>query len=138
MLEQDGDVIFSLSQGGDLDLDDVDAIEEIFPEFTGLDESTQVVICGRDESEVHLDRFCPTHPHYFAFLKHPQELHLERGRGFGDLVQKNCAAVCRFEVPDLCGYSTREGPFIIPEQCRLQEGLSKSSAVYSKECRFLA
>jgi hypothetical protein len=67
------------------------------------------------------------------FLQHPQELHLEGGRGLADLVQEQGAAVGLLEQADAVLEGAGEGAPLVAEQFRLQQVVRQGAAVLHHE-----
>jgi hypothetical protein len=56
-----------------------------------------------------------------TLLQHRQELALQRGRNFCDLIKKQCSAVRELEAADAITYGTRERAFHVAEKLALEE-----------------
>ena len=52
--------------------DNIQAMEQIFPKGARLDELFQVLVCSRDDADVHFDRRGAAHPIELPIRKHPQ------------------------------------------------------------------
>ncbi|GBC82933.1 hypothetical protein HRbin10_02071 [bacterium HR10] len=129
MDDQRADVLAPLAQGGDVNRIDIQAVEEIEPEPPGLDGLLQVHVRGGDDAHVGLDDLIPADARELAILKHAQELDLRARTQLADLIQKERAAVGLLELPDATRAGVGEGPALMPEQLRLQQGLRQRAAV---------
>ena len=69
MVRQEWDVLFPFPQGRKGDGYHIESVKEILPEFPAFDEGLQGLIGRRDDSNIHLDTFCPTHPFDFVLLQ---------------------------------------------------------------------
>ena len=77
IIRQDRDILLSLSQRGQRNRDDIQAMVEIFTKGADPDRLVKIAIRRRNDSNVHDDRLGPAHPFEFALLKESQELGLE-------------------------------------------------------------
>ena len=71
MFNQQGDILFPLSQRGYSDLDNLEPIIEIFSEFTGIDLILQILVGSGDNSDVDFDRLIATNLLYLSLLQNP-------------------------------------------------------------------
>src|SRR4051812_12821876 len=74
-------------------MNDVEAIEEIFPKFTGLDGLLQVTIGGRHDSSVEWHLAVAAYRSNASLFESAQQLHLHRRWQLADFVEKECALV---------------------------------------------
>src|SRR4029077_6260070 len=80
VFNQQGNVIGSLAQRGDLNREDIEPVEQVLPEGAFSYSCTQVRVCSRDYSHVY--RNCLTAPNSleFALLENSQQSNLGLGR----------------------------------------------------------
>src|SRR5262249_46360020 len=98
MSGQRRDVFTTLSQSRDFQLNDVQSIEEIFPEASLTDRKPQVAVGGCDDPHA-----CPAsgvgaQALEFPRLQHAQQLRLAAAREVAELVHEQGAAVGRFKT----------------------------------------
>ena len=61
-----------------------------------------------DHSDIRRNRFGPSDAFEFAFLQHPQQLRLERGREVADFVQEDRSSIRNFELSEGQSRGARE------------------------------
>ena len=135
--DQQRDVLPALPERGEVNGDHVQAVEEVLPERAVAHGGLQVFVGGRDEAHLHLHVLGVPHPPDLPLLDGAQELDLEQGRDFGDLVQEQRSAVGGGEEADLVGHRAREGSLDVPEELGLHEPFRNGSAVDRDE-RFIS
>jgi hypothetical protein len=87
-----------------------------------------------DDAALEAQRLVPTDGMVRALLQHTQELHLERRRDVGDLVEKDRAVWARARERAFVGpHSTRERALPMPEELRLDEPLGERHEVEREE-----
>lgn len=87
------DILLPLPQGGDVDADDVQPVEEIGPEQTALHRLLQIAVGGNDQPEVQLDLLGAGEALNGLLLNQLQELGLDMGGQLADLIQEQRAVV---------------------------------------------
>jgi hypothetical protein len=83
---EEGDVLASIADGRDPDLDRVEAEEEVLSKPARLDLLVQVGVGGGDDPHVRAPGLGRSHPLELARLQHPQELGLQVHGHVRDLV----------------------------------------------------
>src|SRR5260370_17061643 len=68
-------------------------------------------------------------PLELAFLQHPQQLRLQRGRQFAHFVQEQRAPVSQLELSPLLRNSSRKSPSLMSEQLALHQRFGQCGAV---------
>ena len=108
---------------------DVEAIVEVFAEAPRSDGFGQVDVGGGDQA--HVDGLGQTRAeaHHLALLQHAQQLDLYGHRQIADLVEKQRAAVGRFEPASALLGGPRERALLVAEQLALDQRLREGSAV---------
>src|SRR5438445_4459933 len=127
--DEEGDVLATLPERGQLDGDDVEPVVQVLPEDTILDGVLQVAVGGGDEPHVGLHVLGVAHPPDLAGLDRPEEFDLEEGRDLGDLIEEKGAPFPRREEADLVCHRAREGAPDVPEELGLHEPLGDGPAV---------
>ena len=94
------DVLLPLPQGGDVDADDVQPVEEIGPEQTALHRLLQIAVGGNDQPEVQLDLLGAGEALNGLLLNQLQELGLDMGGQLADLIQEDRSTVRQFKQSD--------------------------------------
>ena len=94
-----------LPQGRHLDRDDTEPVVQILPEIVLIAELRQRQICCRNVADVQVDLPDTAHAHHLVFLNDAQEFALEMLWQSTYFVQKDGAAVRRFEEPFFSPFS---------------------------------
>src|SRR4029077_6614365 len=92
VLNQQRNVVSSLTQGGHFDWKNVGPVKQVPPERPCRDGSFQVAIRGGYHPNIGSDRSSRTDTLKLAFLKNPQKSDLCLNRKFSDLVQEDRAS----------------------------------------------
>ena len=92
VLDQRRDVVAPRAQRRQLDVDDVQAIEEIGAEAAVAHLGLEVAVGGGDQPDVDRDRSARAERRDLALLDGAQELRLQPERDLGDLVEEQRAA----------------------------------------------
>src|SRR6266702_122280 len=121
VLGQEGDFLRAPAQGGNDDLDDVQAIVEVVTEAAGRDRLLQVLVGGGQAPNIHFDGGPAADAGELTVLEHVEELALERRVQISDLVEEDRAVVGRLELAELELVGAGEGPALVTEQLALQE-----------------
>src|SRR5215468_3152125 len=88
---------------------------------------------GDDHSHVHLHRAGSTDALHFTLFQHTQELRLHRERHIADFVEKERAAVCLLEFPEMTGGGSGERSLLVPEEFALDQFGRYSGAIERNE-----
>src|SRR5689334_3862159 len=123
-------IFLPLAQGGQLNIDDVQTVVEVFAEPAFVHETLQINIGGSNDACVNFDGFDTTKPHELFFLDHAQEFRLRLGSNCSNLVEENGALVRNFEQSFLCGDRTGESAADVTKQRALEEIDGHTAAVH--------
>src|SRR5262249_7111190 len=93
----------------------------------------KLAIGGRDDSRIHLDGFLATHAFETVVLEKTEELGLETGRKFRDLVQEHRSATRGLKPSRLVFDRPREGALHMAEELALEQMVGERSAVDDSE-----
>ena len=116
MLDEEGDVLDSLPEWGNIELDNFESIVEILPKTSVFDPSKEFSVGRCDEAKVDRDLNCPTDSHDVLFFQNPQEFDLKIGRQFGYLIQEQGPAGSPFDQADATLVGAGEGAFFMAEE----------------------
>ena len=108
-------VVRAVAKRGDLDLNHVEPVVEIFPEPAVFDGLLQIGVCGRQDADIRLASALVAYPLVFAVLDEAQQLGLDRKRQVADLIQKEGAALAGGDPTGVIPQSPGEGPLHMPE-----------------------
>ena len=118
--DEQGNVLHALSERGQVDLNNVQAVIKIFAKSAVLNELFEIVVGGRDDSHVDLDGFVRANGDELALLDDPQQLSLGFDAEGADLVEKNRPAVGNVKVAPASLVGPRESAAHVAEQGRLE------------------
>ena len=109
VLGQRLDVLRPLAQRRQVDLEDVEAEEQVVAEAALGDAARQVLVRGRQDADVERLRLVAADRQHLVVLQHAQQLDLHRQRDVGQLVEEDGAAVGQGEQagPGLGGAGER-------------------------------
>ena len=79
VLRQQRDILSAVAQRRQVQGDDIDPIIEVFPKLSFPDQFLKVLVCCRDDANIHFDRLHATDARELAFLKHSQQFGLRHG-----------------------------------------------------------
>jgi hypothetical protein len=107
---------------GEQERNDIQAVEQVFPEASPLHLPAQLFVAAA-RMRTSTDRvLLATHPFEFPGLQHPQKLDL-RGQGnFPHFIQEDGAAVGLLKAADFLAQGPGEGPFLMAEEFAFQQG----------------
>jgi hypothetical protein len=132
------DVVRTIAQRDDLQLDHVQPKKQIFAKRPLSDGARQIRVGGADQAHVTLAGMIATQALKFAGLQHAQQLHLPHQRQIGDLVQKQRSAVGLFETTDAQFFRARIGASFGPEQLCLEQFIGQAPGIHLHERAILA
>src|ERR1700730_7352622 len=97
MLNEQGNVIQTLTQAGNANLNRAEAVEEILTEAAGKHFRAQIPVGRGNQADIHLADLGRTYALNFPILNHAQQLCLHSQRGFSFFVEENGPAIGVFE-----------------------------------------
>ena len=93
------DVLLPVPKRRELDRDDVQPEEQVFPERLSFDFGGEILIRRRDEPCFHAMRLVSPHPFKFPLLQHAEKLLLQRKAQNADFIEEYRPARGNFELP---------------------------------------
>src|SRR3954471_8663055 len=99
MIGEGKDVLASLPQGRDADLDDIEPVVEILAEPARADLVGQIAIGGGDQPDIHLDVVVRSHRPDAPLLDGAKQLYLKVERELADLVEEERSVLGGLEEP---------------------------------------
>ncbi len=130
MLNQLGDVLPVLTQWRHGDRNHVQPVIQILAKSLLLDEPFEVLVRRGDDADVDAHRFARTDAFKDFFLQHAQEFHLHIERNVADFIEKEGAAVGRFEAADFVADRPRKGALDVSEQFTFEQGGRQGGAMH--------
>src|SRR5258707_6854468 len=121
MGEQRRNIFAPITQGGQRQMNDVQAMVKIFAEAALTNEREQLHVGSSGDADVDLDLLGATETHEFALLNYAQKLGLRFRADGGDFVEEDGALIGDFKETFFRGNGAGEGTFDVAEQLRLKE-----------------
>ena len=121
MLNKEWDVLAALAEGRQVQIDEVDAIEEVLAEGLVLHHRPQVGIRGTNHPDIRTARVAVAQHLVGLVLQHAQQLHLAGKRQFANLIQEDGATFRQLEATDAVGCGIGEGTFLMAEHLTLEQ-----------------
>src|SRR5712664_556683 len=119
--EQRGHVFATVAQRRQPEVDDVQAMIQIFAEAPFAYEHQQFHVGGGDDAHINLNLFRAAQAHEFALLNNAKELGLRFRANGGDFVEENRALVGDFEETFLGSHGAGERALDVAEKLRLEK-----------------
>ncbi len=130
VIEQRRHVVLALAQRRDRDVDDVEAVVEVFAEFAGGDPLGQAAVGRRHHAHVRVDAVAFVADALdFAGFEEAEQQRLHAQRHLADFVHEDGAAVGRFEQAALVAVGVGEAAARVPEELRFEERVGHRRAV---------
>ena len=133
MRDEQRDVADSLAQRRKLQLDRVDAVEQVATKHVLIDQLLKRTVRGGDEAEIRRQFFHAPDAANALGLEYTQELRLQRRGQIADLVQEQRPAVRKLDQADFSGGGACKGALLMSKKLRLGKRLGYSSAVQRDE-----
>src|SRR6266849_4304053 len=121
MREEHRHILAAVAQWRKLQMNDVEAVEQVLTETAFANEREEIDVRGGDDADVHFDLFGAAETHEFAFLNNAQELGLRFGTDGGDFVEKDGALIGDFEETLFGSDGAGEGAFDVSEELRFEK-----------------
>ena len=135
VFDEKGDVLFSFSERGELDFDDVQAIKEVLPEFFFSDENFQICIGGGNDPHVHTDCAGAAQVHELSVLNDAQQLGLRFDVQRGDFIEKNRSLVCGFKKAFFMACGPCKCPFDVAKKVAFEQIWRQGTRIDNDEWR---
>src|SRR5690625_1491172 len=104
-----------------MDVDDIDAIKEVFPEFLRGNALFEVCVRGTQHTRGHTELFDASETAEGAALEKRQQLGLQCAAHRVDLIEEELTAVGNLEKSGLRSTSIGECAFLVTEQLRFEQ-----------------
>ena len=125
-VHEERDVLGAIAERREMDGEDVESVVEILAEGLFLDRFQQVAVGGGDDADIDPDRRLAADAVEFMLLQDVEQLGLDLGREFADLIEEDGAAVGELEAADAPGDGAREGPLLVAEELALHEPVGRA------------
>src|SRR5439155_16972038 len=129
MQGQLGNVFTPFPQGRNPDVDDFEPVIQVFAEAALANELFEILMSGRDNAHVHLERLAGADALESLFLQHAEQLGLDFKRNIANFVQEEGAPIRQFESPNLVFMRARESSLDVAKQLAFQESRRQSGAM---------
>ena len=98
MAHKIGHVLGAFAQRRQTQRHDIQAEKQVLTEQALLDQDPQVLVGGRNNADIRLDRRATAHRGVFALLQHAQQARLRLHRHIADFIEKEGSALRLFET----------------------------------------
>src|ERR1700674_6000040 len=98
MLEQDGNLFLTLAQWRDLQGESVEPVVKILTQAFIGERFGNIDVSSGQNANIHFDHGAAAQAGKLLVLQHVQELRLQAGWHFSDLIQQDSALVAEFEL----------------------------------------
>src|SRR2546421_11636483 len=115
-MRQEIDVLAAVTQRRDVDLDGIQAKEEVLAEPAGSGLGIHVGVRSREYSHVDAPRRGRADTLEISRFQNAQEFRLQIERNVGDFVQEQRAAISEFETPDAIGPRIGKRAFYVTKE----------------------
>jgi hypothetical protein len=127
------DILATLPQRRQAQLDDVQAVEQILAEAAGAHVGFEVAVGGGEDADVGVARLGLADALELALLQEAQQLGLQAGRDLADLVEQQGAAVSGLDAAGLIAHRAGESTARVAEQLAGEQLLGQGRAVDGDE-----
>jgi hypothetical protein len=112
-----------------MDLEGIDAEEQIFAKRTGLDHRLEVPVSCADDAGIDMDDLVVPDASQIAAFEHSEQFGLHSQWEFADFIEENRPSIGSFEEPLSVQIRTGECTFDVTEQFALDKVFWQSAAV---------
>src|SRR6266436_5004231 len=130
VFDQQRNVVDALTQRRDSNRENIEAVEQILSEGAFRHCYTQVRVCSREYSYVHLNCLTATNSFEFPFLENSQQSNLGLGREVTHLVQEYRSTIGRFKASHSPLHGTGERSFLVSKQFGSDQRRRNGGAIY--------
>src|SRR4030042_2660012 len=120
---QKGNIIFSLTKGGNENGNDIESVIKILPESALLHLFSQILIGRSNHPDIHLQGFLSAHPLKAVILQDPKQEDLGGRGNLTNLIEENRPSIGQFKPSDLSPDGPGESTFFMTEEFTLQKVL---------------
>ena len=133
MLDEQGDVVAPLAQGGHAQGHHVEAVVQVLAELALGDELVDVPVRRGDQPHVERDQRLAPEPAHLPLLEDAEQVDLGLGGHLADLVEEQRAALRHLEPAGLLAHRAAERPLLVAEQLALDQRLGQRPDVGGDE-----
>ena len=133
MLHQQRDILPAVPQWRQIDIDNVEPVVEIFPEFALFHHLAKIRVGGGQNADVHLRHVVRAERRELLLLDHAQQFRLRLGADGAHFVEENGAFMRDFEGAFLVVNRACEGALHMSEQRGFQQFGRQRAAVHGHE-----
>ncbi|MNZ65461.1 hypothetical protein D3C78_836560 [compost metagenome] len=138
MICQQRNIFRALRQRRDLEIDDVQAVVEIFAELFTLHRFWQIAVSSRDNPYVNVDITVAAQRAHFALLQHAQQFDLQWRGHITNFIEEKRPAFCGLEKPFPAAHRARKRAARMPKEFRFKKLFRQRTAVDGDKCVFAA
>ena len=133
VIDEHRDLLPTLAERRDADLDDVETVVEVLAELMDAHRGLEVAVGGGDQAHVGVDDLLAADAGELAVLQHVEQLGLQPQRHLADLVQEERALVSRFELAWLLPIGARKRALLVTEELGFQQLAGQRGAIDLQE-----
>src|SRR5580704_9541486 len=133
---QQRNIFRTLAQCGKLNRKNVETIVEVTAELLLGNQLCKVGVGGGDNAHIDVLSAIAAKTLEFLFLQDTQKFWLKLQRKVANFVEKQSAAVCKFEAADFLGERTGEGAAFVAKQLGFKKTRGDGSAIHLNEGAF--
>ena len=124
-------IALPVSQGGDFQIQHIEAVEQIGPQSACLDGFERIFVGRGNDAHIDRDDLVIANPHDFARLQGAQHLGLKENIHFRQFIKEQRAFMGQLEKPDLASTGgAGKGPWRIAEELAFQKVPGQCGAVH--------
>ena len=120
-MDEQGDVITSLTQRGYFDRENIEAIKKVFPELSVSDHGGQIAMSSGNHPDIDLNRLRTSKPFELLLLDCSQQFGLQFQTDITDLVQEKRSVIRKFESSLLLYQCSRKCSLFVAKKFALEE-----------------
>src|SRR5262245_22765037 len=132
-VDEQRNIFAPLAQRWELDMNDVQAVEQVFTEDAISHGFVRVFVGCRQNPDIDRGLFGAAQPPHFAVFQHPEQLGLEHDRHLSDFIEKESACIGQFEASFATGDRAGECPAFLAEEFGFHERFGNRRAVNRDE-----
>ena len=138
MAGEDGNFLYALAQRRHFQGKAIQAVVEVFSENLLRDGRLDVDVGCGDHPHIHFDAGAAAQAGKTSILKNLQQLGLQNGGHFANLIQKNCAVIANLELARFGLDRAGKRALLVAEQFALQQIGGHCRAIHLHEARLAA
>ena len=124
-------IFLPFTQRGNFKMDGVDAVEQVFTEFSFVRHFGQVAVGGADKADIYGNRRIAAHPHDAAALDGGQQFGLQVIGEIAYFIEEERAVVGNLELSGTVGMGIGERPLYMAEKLAFKKAFGNGAHVHA-------